>query len=370
MKICDHRHRRLWTLQGPLHLINKLVHCPDRACPSRPRTFSSWEEVSIAPPFWTIGWDLFAWVGHRRFSRHWSVSQLRAELYDSHGIELSDDSLERYIARYQAVVAARHQDPRQLATAYDGIEDLVLTIDGLQPEKGHETLYVVRELRARRVWFAEALLSNATSEIEPLLLRAQHIAQRLGKPIGAWMSDKQQAFVTGIAKVFPQVPHRFCKNHFLHRIAKPVMQTDRQAKIQIRKKVRGLRQMEREVLDRTVVPTLPTNASTESVQGPSMASNDANTKTLSMPTPTLALPTSTPTASTQSLSSASSAAVPRADPASGEADSVVLDYCATVRGILHEDQGGPLDPSSLRMADALTEVRRSLARCLAAKNGV
>ena len=43
----------------------------------------------------------------------------------------------------------------------------MLSIDGLQPEKGHETLYVVRELRQQRVWFAQALLSSATSEIRP-----------------------------------------------------------------------------------------------------------------------------------------------------------------------------------------------------------
>ena len=33
------------------------------------------------------------------------------------------------------------------------------TIDGLQPEKGNETLYVVRELTQKRVWFAEPLFS-------------------------------------------------------------------------------------------------------------------------------------------------------------------------------------------------------------------
>src|SRR5438132_8028402 len=30
--------------------------------------------------------------------------------------------------------------------------------------------------------------------------------------------------------------------------------------------------------------------------------------------------------------------------------SVVLDYCAAVRGILNDDQGGPLHPPGLRMA--------------------
>jgi hypothetical protein len=48
---------------------------------------------------------------------------------------------------------------------------------------------------------------------------------------------------------------------------------------------------------------------------------------------------------------------------------VVLDYCAAVRGILNDDQGGPLDPPGLRMAEALTEVQESLHRDLGAKKG-
>ena len=46
------------------------------------------------------------------------------------------------------------------------------------------------------------------------------------------------------------------------------------------------------------------------------------------------------------------------------ASQVVLDYCAAVRGILNDDQGGPLEPPGLRMAEALLEVRESLQRNL------
>src|SRR5207244_1930172 len=96
------------------------------------------------------------------------------------------------------MVAARHQDQVLLAEAYKDIGSLVLTIDGLQPEKGHETLYVVRELRGKRVWFAEALLSSSTDEVQRLLGKAKDWAQQLGKPVELWMSDKQDTFVTGI----------------------------------------------------------------------------------------------------------------------------------------------------------------------------
>ena len=51
------------------------------------------------------------------------------------------------------------------------------------------------------------------------------------------------------------------------------------------------------------------------------------------------------------------------------ANAVVLDYCAAVRGILNDDQGGPLHPPGLRMAEALDEVRESIQRNLDEKKG-
>jgi len=39
----------------------------------------------------------------------------------------------------QTMLAARQQDPERLAAAYRESESLGLTIDGFQPEKGHET---------------------------------------------------------------------------------------------------------------------------------------------------------------------------------------------------------------------------------------
>jgi hypothetical protein len=51
------------------------------------------------------------------------------------------------------------------------------------------------------------------------------------------------------------------------------------------------------------------------------------------------------------------------------AGDVVLDYCAAVRGILNDDQGGPLHPPGLRMTEALDEVRQSIDRNVAAKKG-
>jgi hypothetical protein len=202
-----------------------------------------------------------------------------------------------------------------------------LTIDGLQPEKGHETLYVVRALRAKRVWFAEALLSSGVAEVRRLVAKARPWAEQLGKPVALWMSDKQDAFVQAVAAECAGVPHRYCQNHFLRDVAAEVLEADSHAKVKMRGKVRGVRAVERQAL-----------AETHATSPPPAAPGTA--------APPVVPPTAVPAAA-----------------------AVVLDYCAAVRGILNDDQGGPLHPPGLRMAEALTDVRASLQRNLDAKKG-
>lgn len=325
MHVRDHRQHRIYSLAGPLHLVCKLTQCPEPTCPNHHRTFGPERERTLAMPWWLIGWDVFCWLGHRRFARHWSVPQLRAELMDSYAIALSEDAIEDYLQRYQCMVAARQQDPVLLKKEYRTTRHVMLSIDGLQPEKGHETLYVVRELGQQRVWFAQALLSSATSEIRPLIVQAREWAERLERPVRLWMSDKQDAFVTTIAKEFPGVPHRYCGNHFLRDLAKPMLELDSHAKVQMRRKIRGLRAIEREVLK---------------VRATDRADQDHELEQLSF------------------------ALVFEA-----QALNVVLDYCAAVRGIINDSQGGPLRPPGLRMSQALGEVEQSLQRNVRLKKG-
>ncbi len=134
MHVCAHRHRRLHTLTGPVQLVCKLDHCPDPACSGHFKTKSPEIEITIALPKRVIGWDVLCWIGHRRCSRHWSIPQIQGELRDAYGIALSEDSLARYIRHYQVMLAARQQDPDNLRREYGSVEQIVLTIDGLQPE--------------------------------------------------------------------------------------------------------------------------------------------------------------------------------------------------------------------------------------------
>jgi hypothetical protein len=359
LHICDHRFHRMHTLQGPLELVCRLAHCSDHACPARCETLSPAAELSLTLPWWLIGWDVFCWLGHRRFARHWSVPQLQAELQEVYHIDLCRETVVNYLRRYQNLVAARQQDPEQMAGAYRRIQSLVLTIDGLQPEKGHETLYVVRELNAKRVWFGEALLSSSADEVRRLLSRAGAWAQRLGLPVRLWLSDKQDAFVKGIAAEFPGVPHRYCQNHFLRDLAKPMLEQDSHAKVHMRKQVRGLRAIEREVLEQR----RQDQASAESKQAPTPAPAEATASaSAGVGVGEGAMPEQ---AATQDVAPPCGGVSVQQTPAQNDtAAQVVLDYCTAVRGILNDDQGGPLEPPGLRMAEALREAQESLQRNL------
>ena len=118
-------------------------------------------------------------------------------------------------------------------------------------------------------------------------------------------------------------------------MAQPVLDADSRAKVKMRRTIRGLRAIERAVL----------------------AEQRA------------ALSTRTPTPALSSVEVHSAETPPPETPPETEARDVVLDYCTATRGILNDDQGGPLHPPGIRMAEALGEVRASLQRNLEAQKG-
>ena len=144
MHICDHRYRHFYTLDGPVELVCKLNHCPDPECPGHAKTKSPEIEVAIALPAWAIAWDVFCWIGHRRFARHWSIPQIRHELIDSYAIELTEPCIALHVQRYQTMLAARQQDFEALrhdraAWIQGGLEDRGVPLSRVfvvQPSEG------------------------------------------------------------------------------------------------------------------------------------------------------------------------------------------------------------------------------------------
>jgi hypothetical protein len=137
-----------------------------------------------------------------------------------------------------------------------------------------------------------------------------------------------------------------------------LLEADSHAKVQMRRKVRGLRAIQQEVLHQ--------RAKTADLGGNSLDPTPPS------PPPGAKEEEAVPRVAAAEDQDRSARVVPTSEPSATEppdVGQVVLDYCAAVRGILNDDQGGPLHPPGLRMADALGEVRQSLRRCVGTKKG-
>src|SRR5262249_61690985 len=64
-------------------------------------------------------------------------------------------------------------------------------------------------------------------------------------PTPGAVSDGREPTRTAVAQPLPGVPHQLCQFHSLREAAKPIHEADRHAKKQLKKRVRGVRKIER-----------------------------------------------------------------------------------------------------------------------------
>lgn len=70
-------------------------------------------------------------------------------------------------------------------------------------------------------------------------------------PVAGVISDGQHSIRDAVAAVLPAVPHQLCQFHYLREAARPLFEVDRHAKKELKKRVRGVRPIERAVEGRT-----------------------------------------------------------------------------------------------------------------------
>ena len=138
--------------------------------------------------------------------------------------------------------------PGAAARATGGAGRVILALDGLQPDVGHEVLWVLRDCLSGEVLLARSLLGATADELVPLLASARRpspASERRTIPIRGVISDGQESIRNAVARALPGVPHQLCQFHYLREAAKPIFEADRHAKKELKKRVRGVRPIER-----------------------------------------------------------------------------------------------------------------------------
>jgi len=242
-----HHYRTITTLEDVVHLTLQIRRCLNRACPQFHRPYRPEEEGRLALPKHEFGLDVIAWVGTLRYAQHRSLPEISQHLRHR-GMAVAPRTVTHLLERYDELLTLSLTDTARLQRITQAQGRVLLALDGLQPDVGHEVLWVLRDCLSGEVLLARSLLS-ATQPDLAILLRT--VRQNLQVPLVGIVSDGQLSIRGAVAEVFPDVPHQLCHFHYLHEAAKPMYDADRHAKKELKKRVRGVRPIERRLAGRS-----------------------------------------------------------------------------------------------------------------------
>jgi hypothetical protein len=238
----DYANRRtVATLDGLTRLNLTIRRCHNAGCQAYHRPYRPEAEGRLALPRHEFGLDIVALVGSLRYAEHRSVPEIHRCLV-GRGLAVSQRSVTNLLDRYDELLAVALTDGGRRNRLLAGQGRVILAIDGLQPDVGHEVLWVLRDCLSGEVLLARSLLSARQQDLAALL---GEVRDALTVPVGAVVSDGQQSIRKAVAKALPGVPHQLCHFHYLREAARPIYEADRNAKKRLKKEVRGVRKIER-----------------------------------------------------------------------------------------------------------------------------
>ena len=241
--VAYHSVRTITTLDGLCQLLLTIRRCHNAVCQRYHCPYRPEEEGHWALPHGEFGLDIMALIGTLRYKVHHSVPEIHQELC-KRGIAIAERTVTNLLARYDELVTLHLADQTRLRERLTAQGYVILALDGLQPDVGHEVLWVLRDCLSGEVLLARSLLSASEADLAPLLQEAQ---QSLPVPIQGVISDGQHSIRNAVRSVLPEVPHQLCHFHYLREAAKPIYEADRHAKKELKKCLRGVRPIERTV---------------------------------------------------------------------------------------------------------------------------
>lgn len=250
MRMGQHSHRTVTTLSGVIRLTLKVYRCRNQECPRFHQPMRPEEEGGWALPHGEFGLDVIALVGVLRYQQQRSIPQIHEEL-QRRGLKVAERTVTDQLYRYEELLALHLSDMQRLEKRLQRHKQVILALDGLQPDVGHEVLWVLRDCCSGEVLVARSLLGATEHDLVPLLEEAVSLCRKLEFPIRGVITDGQHSIRNAVANVLPGVPHQLCHIHYLREAAKPISDADRYAKKELKKHVRGVRLIERALEGRT-----------------------------------------------------------------------------------------------------------------------
>src|SRR6266567_1018904 len=208
------------------------------------------EADAVALPHFTYGLDIVLLVGRLRLREHQTVEEIHQELLtrlEPLGVKIARREILYLFEAYCTLLRASSEakDDQEWLAQVKKNGGIIVSVDGIQPEKGNETVYLVRDALTGRVLEALNVTSSETAVMKALLASVVALeVERKVKVLGT-ITDAQESELLAVQELWPQVPHQVCQFHALRDAAQPAFEADKKVKTAMRKalqpKVRALR---------------------------------------------------------------------------------------------------------------------------------
>ena len=140
--------RTIRTLSGVVRLTLKVRRCPNRECESYHQVYRPEAEGRWALPGHEFGLDVIAYAGSLRYQEQRSVPQIHKALREK-GVNICQRSVSNVLDRYDELLSVSVTDKNRIEKLLGSQKQVILALDGLQPQVGQEVLWVIRDCRAR-----------------------------------------------------------------------------------------------------------------------------------------------------------------------------------------------------------------------------
>ena len=230
--------RTVITLEGVIKLIHAGYRCPDAQCEGRRRTYRSVQADALALPGMTYGLDVVLLVGRLRLREHRTVDEIHREVLarlEKLGVKIARREMLYLFEAYCTLLrtASEAKDDQQWLSEVEKNGGIIVSVDGIQPEKGNESVYLVRDALTGRVLAAENVTSKDSAVMKTLLAPVVE----LGVKVLGTITDAQESELLAVEQLWPRVPHQVCQFHALRDAIKPAYEADRKVKTAMRKQL-------------------------------------------------------------------------------------------------------------------------------------
>src|SRR5207302_9629760 len=149
-----------------------------------------------------------------RFREHRSVPEMHQALL-ARGISIAQRSVTYLMQRYEELVTLRITDQERIKVQLQKQGHVILALDGLQLDVGHEVLWVVRDCLSEEILLARPLLSSTQGDLTALLQEVKELLKELVVPVKGIISDGEETIGSAVAFVIPELRHQVCQVHYL-----------------------------------------------------------------------------------------------------------------------------------------------------------